>query len=143
MTLEEFGTDINWELSDNDVTTVSDEKNLMQSIANRLNTNFDELDYLYENYGCNFQDFLGSKKNDTTLEFVKNSITESLEHEPRITLLNLELSYTNDDQLNIILELSYNEDEVIEASLVLGNEGVLEVEENDDEEESEDGWWIL
>ena len=138
MTLEEFGTDISWELSNNDVATVSDEKNLLQAIANRLNTNFDELDWVYENYGCNFQDFLGYKKNDTTFEFVKNSITESLEHEPRVTLLNLELSYQNDDQLNIVLELAYEEDEVIEASLVLGNEGVLEVEDSDDEEEESD-----
>ena len=141
MTLEEFGTDISWELSNNDVAVVSDEKNLMQSISNRLNTAFDELDYIYENYGCNFQDFLGAKKNDTTLEFIKNSIVESLQNEPRVVLLNLDLSYSDDDKLNIILDLEYNENETIEASLIIGNEGVLEIE--DAGEESEDAWWIL
>lgn len=137
MTLEEFGTDISWELLNNDVAVVSDEKNLMQSLSNRLNTAFDELDYIYESYGCNFQDFLGAKKNDTTLEFIKNSIAESLHNEPRVVLLNLDLSYSDDDKLNIILDLEYNENETIEASLIIGNEGVLEIE--DTGEESEDG----
>lgn len=100
-------TDYNWEYVNNDVATVSDIDNIQQSIDNRLLTAYDELDWIYEDYGCNFKSYLGEKNNDTTTEFIKNSIKDSLSKDKRYTLNDIKFEHKNGN-LTIILDITYN-----------------------------------
>ena len=104
----DFGTDLNWNGSETELTTVTGDENIIQSITNRLNTNYDELNWIYNNYGCNYKQFLGDRATDTTLEFIKNSIKQSLDEEERINGYDLELSYM-DGKINIILNIDGRE----------------------------------
>lgn len=100
----DFGTDINWTGNKTELTTVTSDENILQSVKNRLNTNYDELNWIYNHYGCNYKQFLGDRATDTTLEFIKNSIKQSLDEEKRIDNYDLELSYM-DGKINIILNV--------------------------------------
>ena len=115
--------DIEWILNNGDVNIVEDKDDIIQAIINRLNTDTDELDYLYDNYGCNLRQFLGLPANDTTLELVKNSITDALKYDPRIELVDLTLSYKDTNTLTILLTCTYNSEE-LEMDLVLKTDGV-------------------
>ena len=103
--MADFGTDLSWNKNDTVLETVTGEENLIQSVINRLNTTYTELGWIYNAYGCNYRNYLGLKKNDTTLEFIKNSIKQSLEEENRITNYDLELSYIGNDTINVILNI--------------------------------------
>lgn len=100
---DDFGTDICWNNNTNDLGTVTGEDNLKQSIVNRLTTTYEELGWVYTDYGCNYRDYLGLKTNDESLEFVKNSIKESLEKDDRIESFDLDLSYLGDGVVNVLL----------------------------------------
>ena len=92
---EDFGTDLCWN-NETTLGTVTGDDNLKQSIINRLNTTYDELNWIYADYGCNYRDYLGLKANETTMEFIKNSIKQSLEEEPRIEDYELDISNKGD-----------------------------------------------
>lgn len=111
MILADFGTDISWNGSETELTTVTGDENIIQSVTNRLNTDYNELDWVYSNYGCNYRQFLGVKVTDTALEFIKNSIKKSLDEEERIDSYDLELSYL-DGKINIVLNIDGTEFEV-------------------------------
>ena len=106
--MADFGTDLNWNGSETELTTVTADENIIQSVKNRLNTDYDELNWIYNNYGCNYKQFLGSRATDTSLEFIKNSIKNSLDEEERIENYDLELSYM-DGKINIILNIDGSE----------------------------------
>ena len=103
--MADFGTDISWNSSETSLGTVTGEDNLVQSVINRLNTSYDELAWVYNDYGCNYRRYLGLKSNDTSLEFIKNSIKQSLEEEERIEEYDLELSYIGDGVVNVIMNI--------------------------------------
>lgn len=107
----DFGVDFNWNGSETELTTVAGDENIIQSVKNRLNTDYDELNWIYNNYGCNYKEFLGDRATDTTLEFIKNSIKQSLDEEERINGYDLELSYM-DGKINIILNIDGTEFEL-------------------------------
>lgn len=109
--MADFGTDLNWNGSETELTTVTGDDNIIQSVTNRLNTDYDELNWIYNQYGCNYKQFLGSRATDTSLEFIKNSIKKSLDEEERIDGYDLELSYM-DGKINIILNIDGTEFEV-------------------------------
>lgn len=102
-------TDYNWEYVNGDLATVSDADDIIQSIDNRLLTRYDELNWIYDNYGCNFRRFLGDLNNETTLEFVKNSIKDSLKQDDRYTVNTIDFEQKN-GKLTIILTINYNGD---------------------------------
>ena len=102
---EDFGTDLCWNSSETRLGTVTGDDNIKQSIINRLNTRYEELNWVYSDYGCNYRDYLGLKNNDTTLEFIKNSIKQALEEESRIESYDLELFYMGNGVINIILNI--------------------------------------
>lgn len=104
----EFGTDINWNGSETELKTVTGNDNLIQSVKNRINTDYDELNWVYNNYGCNYRQFLGGRATNTTLEFIKNSIKQSLDEEERIDNYDLELSYL-DGKINVVLNIDGTE----------------------------------
>lgn len=104
----DFGTDLNWNGSETKLTTVTGDENIIQSVKNRINTDYDELNWIYNNYGCNYKQFLGNRATNTTLEFIKNSIKQSLDEEERINGYDLELSYIK-DKIIIILNIDGTE----------------------------------
>ncbi len=106
--MADFGTDLNWNGSETELTTVTGDENIIQSVKNRLNTDYDELNWIYNNYGCNYRQFLGDRATDTSLEFIKNSIKQSLDEEDRIDSYDLELSYI-DGIINIVLNIGGTE----------------------------------
>lgn len=118
--------DIKWSYENQDLVVVEDTDNMIQAILNRLNTNTDELDYLYDNYGCDLHQFLGLPTNETTLGLVKNVITDTLNQDDRIELIDLELSYKDANTLNILLSCTFN-DNTLELDLVLDETNGVEI----------------
>ena len=116
--------DLKWDYNNGDVAVVSDKDDIAQAILNRLNTDTDELDYLYDDYGCNLRQYLGLPATDTTLEMVKNTISDTLSRDERLTLLDLTLSYKTGGVINILVRCSFN-DEDIEMNLNLTDDGVV------------------
>ena len=100
----DYGVDLTW---NNSITleTVEDEENVLQHIRNRLTTVYTELNWIYNNYGCNYRQYLGMKVDNESLEFIKNSITQSLNEDDNINEFDLSLSYLGDGVINIILNL--------------------------------------
>lgn len=115
--------DLKWNYTNGDVEVVEDTDDIVQAILNRLNTGTDELDYLYDNYGCDLHQFLGLKTDNTTLEMVKNVIADTLKYDERITLMDLTMSYQDANTLNILLTCTYD-DNAIEMDLTLNENGV-------------------
>lgn len=115
--------DLKWEYTNGDIVIVEDKDNMIQSVINRLNTNTDELDYLYENYGCDLKQYLGLPTTATTLELVKNAITDVLNQDSRLDILDLELSYKDESTLNILLSCSFN-DSTLDLDMSLTENGV-------------------
>ena len=119
-----IGTDINkeWVFEDGDLTLITDEKNLIQSISNRLNTVYDESLY-YSNYGGYLQQFIGWKKTEKTRQFIQNEICNILNQETRITDYSIYTEYITDGIL-IKLNLKIN-DEEINTEFILNDDGVI------------------
>ena len=85
--LYELGVDINssFNFIDGDIQLIKYDDNLVQSIKNRLNTNLDELNLFYNNYGSVIIGFLGWKANEDTLNFIKSELETILQSEERLT----------------------------------------------------------
>ena len=83
-----FGTDIlsSWEFNEHgDLMLVGNKDNVGQAISNRLRTQLNELDLFYAGYGSFLTQFLGWKKNDSTLEFMRLEIETRLAGDPRLS----------------------------------------------------------
>ena len=121
----ELGTDLNcnWQFKDGDLVLVENKDNLIQSILNRLNCDYDSLDLFYYEYGSVLSNFLGWEKSDETLEFIRLEIESTLEQEPRLTDFNVEVSYNSVGKIIIDLFVSYDEDSDFTLSLVLEKGG--------------------
>jgi hypothetical protein len=134
-----LGVDLNSNLSfvDGDITLASYQDNLVQAVVNRLNTELDELDWFYYDYGSILTGFLGWKANDTTLGFIKSEISNVLQEEPRLVNYDIRLEYTGNGGVRIDLDLYPTSDLIIPANLVLTNTGVIELETSEDFNEEE------
>ena len=102
--MADYGTDLTWNSSIT-LGTVSNEDNVLQHIRNRLQTDYSELSWVYEGYGCNYKQYLGLKSDDESLEFIKNSITQSLTEDANIDEFDLSLSYISEGLINIVLNI--------------------------------------
>ena len=124
----ELGTDISstWEFSKGDLVLVNHTDNMRQAIKNRLSC---PLDYFnYDDYGSDIHIYLGDRKNETTLNFLKIEIETRLIQDPRIQDFEV-ITYINDDEkIGIDINVNFDEDMDLSMSLVLTNEGVIENE---------------
>ena len=123
-----FGTDINnsWCFDEHgDLLLVSNKDNVGQAVSNRLRTQLNELDLFYAGYGSFLTQFLGWKKNDSTLEFMRLEIETRLAGEPRLSNYSIRLEYT-DNGVRIDMDLVLNDDDNVKVSesLVLTNDGI-------------------
>lgn len=123
----ELGTDLNskWEFKDGDLILVENKDNLVQSILNRLNSEYDGLDLFYYDYGSVLSSFLGWKHNDETLEFIRLEIEDSLEQEPRLSDFNVEVSYNQNGKVLIDLYIVFDDESDFTLSLVLEKDGEI------------------
>ena len=103
----DYGTDITW--NNNPVLeTVSNEDNVAQHIRNRLMTSYDELNWIYDNFGCNYKQYLGLRADNGSLEFIKNSIRQSLREDDLIGDFDLDITYAGNGAINVKIEIDGN-----------------------------------
>lgn len=129
MVLYDYGVDLksSFTFKDGDIEIVDGDDNISQAISNRLNTITDSLDLFYEDYGSLFLGFLGWKRNDETLRFMKIELDKCLTDDPRIDSFTSELSYTDTGAVRI--DISLNGFENTELNLILDGTSVSVVEE--------------
>lgn len=130
----EIGTDIKsgWNFKDGDLCLVKQNDNIYQSIQNRLNTNYDSLSLYYGEYGSFVSKFRGWKTLDTTLNFMKTEIINTLNQDPRLQNIDVELEYVGDGEIKGKIHVLFDDDTDLSMSLVLNNLGVA-IEEAEDE----------
>lgn len=135
----ECGVDIDssFQFRDGDLLLSEYDENLVQAVINRLNTNLEELDLFYEDYGSIFTSFLGWRTTDETKEYMKTEIATVLRKEPRLSSFDINLEYTDIGTLKINLDLYTTDGSILESNLVLGAEGIVEVETTEDEFDNE------
>lgn len=123
----ELGADLNrnWEFKDGDLLLVENKDNLVQSILNRLNSDYDSLDLFYYDYGSVLSNFLGWKHNDETLEFIRLEIEDTLEQEPRLNDFSVGVSYNETGKILIELYIVFNDETDLSLSLVLEKDGEI------------------
>ena len=121
-----FGTDINnsWEFNEHgDLVLVGNKDNVGQAISNRLRTQLNELDLFYAGYGSFLTQFLGWKKNDSTLEFMRLEIETRLAGDPRLSGYSVSLEYV-DTGVEININLVLDDGEEYTGNFVLNSDGV-------------------
>ena len=135
----ECGVDIDssFQFRDGDLLLSEYDENLVQAVINRLNTNLEELDLFYEDYGSIFTSFLGWRTTDETKEYMKTEIATVLRKEPRLSSFDINLEYTDIGTLKINLDLYTTDGSILESNLVLGADGIVEVETTEDEFDNE------
>ena len=129
--LYECGVDFNGNLNfnDGDITLTSYSDNLVQAVINRLNTQVDEMDMLYESgYGSVLTGFLGWKATQNTLDYIKAEVNYVLSQEPRLERYNVSVSYTGNGAIRLDLTLYPNEYVGIDVNLVLSADGTVDFE---------------
>ena len=137
MVAYEYGVDIDSQLNfkDGDLILVEYEDNLVQSIKNRLNTIQDGMDLFYSDYGSVLMEFLGWRRNDETLEFIKLEVQDCLSKDPRIKDFDVDVEYN--DAGNVVIRFRLiSETTDFSFNAVLGMDGV--VEETDEYEYTEE-----
>lgn len=124
----ELGTDISstWEFSKGDLVLINHTDNIRQVIKNRLSCPLDFLDY--DEYGSDIHLYLGERKNETVLEFLKIEIETRLIQDPRLQDFEVITYITDDEKIGIDINVNFDEDTDLSMSLVLTNEGVIEDE---------------
>jgi phage baseplate assembly protein W len=140
----ELGVDLNSTLtfSNGDINLTSYEDNLIQGVMNRLNTDLDELDLFYDEYGSILTRFLGWKANDETLGFIEAEIENTLENEPRLESSDATCTYNGEGQVMIQLNLYPITGDMVDTNMVLTTTGVVEIETDEynfEENENEEG----
>ena len=125
----DYGTDIqrNWTINEHgDLETIQDIDNLEQAITNRLLCEINTLDIFYRNYGSILTTFLGWKRNQTTLEFIKLELDNRLSQDPRIKEYNIQVEYDEDNPGGVIINITLYPDTnyTHTITLKLDNNGV-------------------
>ena len=124
--LYELGVDISsdFTFTDGDITLARYDENLVQAVANRLQTDLDELDLFYEDYGSIMMSFLGWRGNDEAIGFIESELETVLQADNRITGWDYDISYEGKGVLRVELKLNPNPDYTIDATLNITTEGV-------------------
>ena len=136
--MEDIGTDIksSWELKDGDLVLVNDEENIVQSIINRLNCWLNSMDLFYLEYGSVLSSFLGWKRIDETLGFLKIEIENTLNQDPRLRDYDLSLDYDDNGAVKIDLDFHLR-DEDFGVNLVISKDGSIVIAEDTDDVKEE------
>ena len=125
----EIGTDINsnWDFKDGDLKLIDNKENLAQSIINRLNASYGSMELYYEDYGSIVSQFLGWKKSEETLRFIRLEILDSLKQDPRLNDIDVDVEYSSIGKIKIELLIKIFEEDDFSLSLTLSDDGGVEV----------------
>lgn len=137
--MDDIGVDIKseWLLNDyGDLKLVQDEQNLIQAITNRFNCWLNGMDLFYLEYGSILSSFLGWKREDETLGFMKIEIENTLNQDPRITDYELNLEFNSDGGVDIHLTIPVNGEDIL-VNLVISEDGTVSVVDTMEQEEEE------
>ena len=137
VTMDEIGTDIksSWILNEHgDLEIVSDEDNIIQSIVNRFNCWLNGLDLFYLEYGSILSSFLGWKRNEETLGFMRIEIENTLNQDPRITDYELNIEFNDNGGVDMHLNIPFG-DEDLELNLIISEDGSIDIIQSIDSEE--------
>lgn len=129
--LYDLGVDLNsnYTFVNGDIALSTYTDNLVQGVTNRLNTDLDEMDLFYIDYGSILQTFFGWKATDETLRYMEAEIKNVLANEPRISSHTCTCSYKGNGQVLMELGLTpIGTDTVVNVNLVLSTTGVIELE---------------
>ena len=125
----ELGADINsnWDFKDGDLKLIENKENLSQSIVNRLNASYGTMEHFYDDYGSIVSQFLGWKKSEETLRFIRLEILDSLKQDPRLNDIEVEVEYNSIGKIRIEIIINISEDDDFSLSLTLTEEGGIEI----------------
>lgn len=123
--------DLTFNLTDNDCELITDDENMIASSIRRLNTTIDTT--LYDEYGSTLQGLLGLPKNDINLQFLEQTVNETLLQDDRVTDSNVECEYIN-DSIVANVTLTY-EDNMLDFNYIVGDDADTY---SDDEGEDDD-----
>ena len=125
----DIGVDVksDWSLNSNgDLNLTSDEDNLRQAIMNRLKCYQPSMSIYYDHYGGYLGEYLGRRRTDETLKFMKIELDTILGQEDRINSFESSLEYTDDGKVHVELLVNVN-DELVELNLVLDENGGVSI----------------
>ena len=109
-----------------DLKIVDTEENIAQAIGNRLQTNLNSMSLFYADYGSVLQGFLGWKRDQRTLDFMRIEIVNRLSQDLRLSQFDVNVSYTEEGNVQVDIQVYLSEDDTFATSIVLNNEGVVE-----------------
>ena len=128
----DYGTDFlkTWTLTeDGDIRLITGENNLSQGLVNRLSCDLNSLDLFYNDYGSLLVQFLGWKRNDTTLNFIKLELENRLRNEARLESFNVKVDYADSSNgIVVSIDLNPSEDYVHTVELRINEDGVETIE---------------
>lgn len=129
--VKEFGTDFNsnYTFINGDLEIVSDKQNIKQAIINRLNTHEGWYDLFYNSYGGFLHSFHGWKRLQSTLNFMKIEIINILSQDPRFVNIDVDLAFNDNGEINMHVNLFYDEETDLNLSFVINDSGIEESEE--------------
>lgn len=122
-----IGTDLlsTWSFnSTGDIETVNSTENVEQAIVNRLTCSLGSLQLYYNDYGSILYSFLGWKRNNATLEFIRLELINRLNQDNRLNVLDCQAEYDTDGSVNVSLRLKIV-DSVETVNLSITNDGVI------------------
>lgn len=119
----EYGVDIDRSFSfiDGDLRLVEYNENIVQAMYNRLNTDLDELDLFYEDYGSVLLGFCGWRRVNETLQYIKLEVDNCLKKDPRLSFFNSEVKFNELGEVVISITLY---PAVLNVNFVLNDEGL-------------------
>lgn len=131
--MDDIGVDIksSWTFNDTgDLVLVDDEENMVQAITNRLTCWLNGLDLYYLEYGSVLSSFLGWKRNDETLQFMRIEIDNALRQDPRMPDYDLDLGFNDAGGVDMNLALHFNDGSDLSLSLVITEDGSVRLNED-------------
>lgn len=136
----QMGVDIdrNWEFKDGDLKLVKYNKNIAQSVANRLNCKFGALAHFYEYYGSDIDEYLGDPNEETYHEYIRLEIIRTLKQDPRVEDdINVSLTEAHGNYVCFNIEFVFIDGTIFNNNFVIdGDEiSVMDIEDMVDEEE--------
>ena len=132
--MDYIGVDIksSWDFNDQgDLLLVRDEENMVQAVTNRLTCWLSGLDLYYLEYGSVLTSFLGWKREDETLKFMRIELDNTLKQDPRMPDYDLDLEFNDNGWINMHLALHFNDMSDVEMSLVITEDGSINLLNDD------------
>ena len=132
--IDVYGTDIqrDWQFTDGDLETVSEQANLGQAIINRLNTDDDWYTQFYTRYGGRLHEHFGDFNHPTIHEYIKIEVEDILSQDPRIQQVNCTVNKTTSNSVECNLKIRViGSDELMELNLVINENSPIHISQSE------------